>query len=225
MLGFGAGTPMSRGMLIAAAACGLFLAGCDEHVRIIRDPEIPIAKHSTWAWRPMEARKEARNSSRNDRAVISRDVIGHSRETAVRENDPATDIDRRQFQNEIERQFTERGLTQVSDPDAADFLVDYHFAAQRRNVTVEHVYPGAYPGLVCGPFGCWEGWGYGPPEVGYENIRFREGTFVLVVVQNRTKRLAYRAIGQKPERKAQFSHDDIHDMVYALLKDFKTVGR
>jgi hypothetical protein len=225
MLGFGASTAMSRGMLIAAAACGLFLAGCDEHVRIIRDPEIPIAKHSTWAWRPMEARSEARNSSRNDHPVISRDVIGRGRETVVRENDPATDIDRRQFQNEIERQFTERGLTQVSDPGAADFLIDYHFAAQGRNVTVEHVYPGAYPGLVCGPFGCWEGWGYGPPEVGYENITFREGTFVLVVVQNRTKRLAYRAIGQKPERKAQFSHDDIHDMVRALLKDFKTVGR
>jgi hypothetical protein len=225
MLGFGAGTAMSRGIVIAAAVCGLFLAGCDEHVRIIRDPDIPIARHSTWAWRPMEARREVRNSSRNDRAVISRDVIGRRGETVPPENDPATEIDRRQFQHEIERQFTERGLTQVSDPAAADFLIDYHFAAQRRNVTVEHVYPGGYPGLVCGPFGCWEGWGYGPPEVGYENIRFREGTFVLDVVQSRTKRLAYRAIGQKPEHKAQFSHDDIHDMVHALLKDFKTVGR
>jgi hypothetical protein len=143
----------------------------------------------------------------------------------VRENDPATDIDRRQFQSEIERQLTERGLTEVSDPAAADFLADYHFAARRRNVTVEHVYPGAYPGLVCGPFGCWEGWGYGPPEVGYENIRFREGTFVFDFVESRSRRLAYRAIGQKPERKAQFSHDQIADMVHALLKDFKTVGR
>jgi hypothetical protein len=225
MLGFSAATSASRGIMIAAAACGIFLAGCDEHVRIIRDPGIPIAKHSTWAWRPMETRKEARNPSRNDRPVISRDVIGRGGETVTRESDPATEIDRRQFQNEIERQLTARGLTQVSDPAAADFLADYHFAAQRRNVTVEHVYPGAYPGLVCGPFGCWEGWGYGPPAVGYENIRFREGTFVFDFVESRSRRLAYRAIGQKPEHKAQFSHDQIEDMVHALLKDFKTVGR
>ena len=224
MLGFRSGAVMSRVAVVAAAACGLFLAGCDERVRIIRDPGIPIAKHSTWAWKPMQARAESRNAARNDRPVISRDVVSRG-ETVARENDPASEIDRRQFQQEIERQLTARGLSQVTDPAAADFLVDYHFAARRRNVRVEHVYPGGYPGLVCGPFGCWEGWGYGPPEVSYENIRFREGTFAFVFLENRTKRLAYRAVGQEPEHHAQFSHDQIEDMVHALLKQFKTVGR
>jgi len=228
MLSFRLGAGMSRGVVLAAAACGLFLAGCDEHVQIIRDPDIPIARHATWAWRPMPAKAEARNDARNqahgDRPVISRDVINR-RDTMVREEDPATEIDRRQFQHEIERQLTEKGLSQVTDPAVADFIVDYHFAVRRRNVTVERVYPGAYPGLVCGPFGCWSGWGYGPPEVGYENIRFREGTFVLAVVQNRSKRLAYRAIGQEPAHRAQFSQDQIHDMVHALLKGLKTVGK
>jgi hypothetical protein len=223
MLGFRFSTALSRGAVIAAAACGLFLVGCDEHVDIIRDPGIPIAKHSTWAWKPMDVKAESR-PARNDRPVISRDVIGRG-ETVTRENDPATEIDRREFQREIERQLTAKGLSQVTDPATADFLVDYHFAVRRRNVTVERVYPGGYPGLVCGPFGCWEGWGYGPPEVSYANVRFREGTFAFVFLENRSKRLAYRAVGQEPAHRAQFSHDQIEDMVHALLKQFKTVGR
>ena len=226
MLGFRWSTAISRGTVIAAAACGLFLAGCDEHVQIIRDPDIPIAKHSTWAWKPMEARNdarnEARNTGRNDRRVISRDVIGRGGENAQREEDPATEIDRRRFKTEIERQLTAKGLTQVSDPLGADFVLDYHFAVRQRSATVPVGYPG-YGGLVCGPYGCWEGWGYGP--VGYERIRFREGTFVLDLFQTRSKRLAYRAVGEEPAHKVQFSQDQLQDMVHALLKGLKTVGR
>ena len=86
----------------------------------------------------------------------------------------------------MERDLAQKGFKEVSDPDAADFLVDFcHIAVRRRNtVTVERVYPGAYPGLVCGPFGCYSGWGYGPAAVGYENIRFREGTIVIDAEQN-----------------------------------------
>ena len=38
--------------VLASAVClgALLLAGCDEHVRIIRDPDLRIAKHATWAW-------------------------------------------------------------------------------------------------------------------------------------------------------------------------------
>jgi uncharacterized protein DUF4136 len=205
------------------AACvmmgGLLLAGCDEHVEIIRDRDVPVLKHQTWAWRPAAARKEARN----ERPVISRDVIG-GRETIATERDPANEIVRQELRAAIERQLTEKGLTQVSDPAAADFLVDYHFAMRRHNVTVEHVYPGGYPGLVCGPFGCWEGWGYGPPEVSHENIRFREGQFVFDMVKRERKRLAYRAIGMEPTHHAEFTHDQINDMVHALLKGLKPKG-
>jgi hypothetical protein len=226
MLGFRWSTAISRGTVIAAAACGLFLAGCDEHVQIIRDPDIPIAKHATWAWKPMEgrndARNEARNTGRNERPVISRDVIGRGGENVQREEDPATEIDRRRFKTEIERQLTAKGLTQVSDPTVADFVLDYHFAVRQRSATVPVGYPG-YGGLVCGPYGCWEGWGYGP--VGYERIHFREGTFVLDLFQTRSKRLAYRAVGEEPAHKVQFSQDQLQDMVHALLKGLKTDGR
>jgi hypothetical protein len=204
------------------AACvlmgGLLLAGCDEHVEITRNPDIPVLKHQTWAWRPAPARKEAKS----ERPVISRDVIG-GRETVAAENDPANEIVRAELRTAIERHLTEKGLTQVSDP-AADFLVDYHFAMRRHHVTVERVYPGAYPGLVCGPYGCWQGWGYGPPEVSYENIRLREGTFVFDFFKRAPNRLAYRAIGLEPPHRATFSHDQIDSMVHALLKDLKPKG-
>ena len=32
---------------------GMVLAGCDDNVEILRDPDIHIAKGMTWAWRPM----------------------------------------------------------------------------------------------------------------------------------------------------------------------------
>jgi hypothetical protein len=137
------------------------------------------------------------------------------------EPDPAVEIARKQLRTEIERQLTEKGLKQVSDPAAADYLVDYNFAMRGRNMRVERVYPGAYPGLVCGPFGCGYGWGYGPPAVAYQNIRFREGTFVFDMTKNGSTELVYRAIGQEPQYHAQFSHDQIQDMVHALLKKLK----
>jgi hypothetical protein len=39
-------------LLAAALASGLFLAGCDEHVDVVRDHSVAIRKHATWAWRP-----------------------------------------------------------------------------------------------------------------------------------------------------------------------------
>lgn len=209
-------------LVIAAVVCtGLALAGCDEHVEVIRDSTIPVLKHQTWAWRPMQARRDARDSG--DRPVVSRDVIRRGDSVSVQE-DPASEITRRELRVEIERQLNAKGLSQVGDPAAADFLVDYHFAMRGHNVTVQRVYPGAYPGLVCGPYGCWQGWGYGPPDVSYENVRFREGTFVLDVVTNAGRQLAYRAIGQEPAYHAQFSHDQLEDMVHALLKGLKPRG-
>jgi Domain of unknown function (DUF4136) len=212
---------VGRSPLMAAAILlsGLLLAGCDEHVEIIGDRDIPVLKHQTWAWRPAPARKEARN----ERPVVSRDLIG-GRETVEMEADPANETVRQKLRAAIERQLTEKGLTQVSDPAAADFLVDYHFAMRRHNVRVERVYPGAYPGLVCGPFGCWQGWGYGPAEVSYENVRFREGTFVFDFIKHNPNRLAYRAIGQEPAHHATFSNDQVNDMVHALLKGLKPKG-
>jgi hypothetical protein len=211
----------ARPLLVATVALsGVFLAaGCDDHVQITRDPDVRIAKHATWAWRPVSAPSNAREA----RPVVSRDVISRG-ETVQRDKTADNDIVRDRVRTAIQQTLTAKGLTQVSDPATADFLVDYHFAVQRHNVTVREVYPGGYPGAVCGPYRCWESWGWGPPEVGYEHIRFREGTIVFDFMQQSTKHLVYRAIGEKPVKRDTFSltQDEINGLVRHLLKDLKT---
>ncbi len=195
--------------------CGMLLAGCDEHITVMRDPDIPVPKGSTWAWKPAAPTKDS-----DKRPVVSRDVISRG-ETVVREPDGNREIVRQHIRTAIEQMLSSKGLRQVSDPQAADFLADYQVAVRRHDVTVRHVYPGGYPGLVCGPFGCWESWGWGPAAVGYENIRFREGTVIFDFVKQSTKRLAYRAIGQKPVHRDTFNQDEISEFVHHMLGRLK----
>jgi len=131
------------------------------------------------------------------RPVMSRDMISR-RETIARDPNGSNDAVRERVRIAIEQTLSSKGLRQVSDPRDADFLVEYHLAVRKRDVTLQHVYPSSYPGVVCGPYGCWESWGWGPPVVGYENIRYREGTIVFDLVKQSSRQLAYRAVGQKP---------------------------
>ena len=211
------------GALVAAAAlcCSLLLAGCDDYVQITRDPDVKIHKLATWAWRPAPEQVKTRDS----RPVVSRDVINRG-EAVARDTTANNEIVRQRVKATIEQTLTSKGLNQISDPQAADFLVDYHFAVERHDSTVRTVYPGSYPGLVCGPYGCWESWGWGPALVGYEHIRFREGTIVFDLVQQSTKHLVYRAVGERHVDYNTFSltQDQINGLVHHLLKDLKTKG-
>ena len=210
-----------KSSLIAASALlsGLLLAGCDEYVQITRDPDVPIHKLATWAWRPAGEQANARDSRG---AVISRDVISRD-ETVVRDSNADNETVRQRVKTAIEQTLASKGLTQISDAQAADFLVDYHFAVERRNVTVPAAY-GGYPGVVCGPFGCWQSWGWGPGAVGYQNIRIRQGTIVFDFIQRSTKHLVYRAVGEKPVHYNTFTltQGDIHALVHRLLEDLRT---
>jgi hypothetical protein len=208
----------------------LFAAGCDEYVQVTRDRDVRIARNATWAWRPAaEEAATARdnrtgdNRSGDNRPVISRDEPTRAaRNQPVRRGPDANDeIVRGRVKTAIEQALTSKGFKQVSDPAAADFLVDYKFAVNRRNETVPVGY-GGYPGLVCGPFRCWESWGYGPAYVGYENIHFREGTIVFDLMQHGGHQV-YRAVGEKPVKRDAFSltQDDINGLVHHLLKDLK----
>ena len=214
------GIGMEKSPLLAAAIliCGLFVAGCDDHIDVIRDPHVPVVRGSAWAWKPAAPAKDA-----DRRPVVSRDVISRG-ETVAREPGPKNEIVRERIRAAIEQTLSSKGLRQVSDPQAADFLVDYHVAVRRHDVTVQRVYPGGYPGLVCGPYGCWESWGWGPPEVGYENIRFREGTVVFDFVKQSTNRLAYRAIGQKPVHRDTFNQGEITEFVHHMLGKLRISG-
>jgi hypothetical protein len=218
-------TKVKTALLVAAVCfCGLAIAGCDEYVQVTRDPDVRIRRGETWAWRPEVAPVPARE--RDNRRVLSRDVISRGETVARNREDEANNqIVRDRVKNAISQTLTEKGLAQLSDPAAADFLVDYHFAVERHSQTVQTVYPGAgYPGIVCGPFSCWEAWGWGPPEIGYEHIRFREGTIVFDMLQQSSKHLVYRAIGEKPVKRDTFSltQDEINGLVHHLLKDLNT---
>jgi hypothetical protein len=206
-------------LMAAACLCGFAIAGCDEYVHVTRDPDVRIVRNASWAWRPAAAP----NNARATRPVVSRDVVSRG-ETVTRDTEANNDLVRDRVKNAIAQTLSAKGLTQVSDPAAAEFLVDYHFAVEHHTATVQTVYPGGYPGLVCGPFRCWENWGWGPPEIGYERIRFREGTIVFDLVQRSTKHLVYRAIGEKPVRRNTFTltQDEINGLVRHLLKDLKT---
>ena len=205
-------------MGLSVLMCGLLFAGCDEHIAVTRDPSIPVHKGSTWAWRPMAAPR-----AEGLRPVVSRDVVSR-RETIARDPYGSNDIVRERVRVAIEQTLSSKGLEQVSDPRDADFLVEYHLAVRKRDVTVQRVYPSSYPGVVCGRYGCWESWGWGPPVVSYENVRFREGTVVFDLVEQSSMRLAYRAVGQKPVNRHTFSQDEITEFVHHMLGKLKTSG-
>jgi len=207
-------------LAVAAVSCGFLLAGCDDYVQITRDPDVGIPKLATWAWRPASEPSKVRD--RDARPVVSRDEISRG-ETVTRDPDANSEAVRQRVRAAIEQTLTSKGLNQISDPAVADFLVDYHFAVERRNARVPVAY-GGYPGLVCGPYGCWSGWGWGPTLVGYEHIRFREGTIVFDFVQRESKHLVYRAVGEKRVHydTLTLTQSDINGLVHHLLKDLRT---
>jgi hypothetical protein len=211
---------IGKSPLLAATVLisGLLFAGCDEHIEVTRDPGIPVYKGSTWAWRPMAAPRDE-----DRRPVISRDVISR-RENIARDPYSSNDMVRERVRIAIEQTLSSKGLRQVSDARDADFLVEYHLAVRKHDVTLQRVYPSSYPGVVCGPYGCWESWGWGPPVVGYENIRYREGTIVFDLVEQSSRRLAYRAVGQKPVNRHTFHQDEISEFVHHMLGKLKTSG-
>jgi hypothetical protein len=197
----------------------LLLAGCDDRIEVTRNPSIPVSKGNSWAWRPLAApREEDRRDER--RPVISRDTIAPRDRRVERNPSGASDTARERVRIAIEQTLSSKGLRQVNDPREADFLVEYHMAVRKRDVTVQR----GYPGVVCGPYGCWESWGWGAPYVGYENIRFREGTIIFDLVQQSSKRLAYRAVGQKPVDRNTFNQGEISGFVRHMLGKLKTNG-
>lgn len=204
--------------VVAAGALlgGLVLAGCNDDVEILRDPDVKFAKGMTWAWRPMTPPPSAKSDD-DTRPVVSRDVITAPPPTQHMESnrDWNTEANRKQLQDAIEHALKSKGLTQVKDPATADFLVDYHVAVKTQRATVGTVYPG------WGWYG-WYGWGWGPPEVDYRNVAWHQGTFVLDVALRNPRKLAYRAIGHKElNNKSTISPYQAEEAVNHLLKGLK----
>ncbi len=236
-------------LLAGLLASGLLLAGCDEHVDVVRDHSVAIPKGATWAWKPAEAH------DKNE--VVSRDRMSRNgvHETISRDSRADNETLRLEIRTDIEQTLSSKGFREVSDPLAADFLVDYHVGIRRHTFNAERGgyrrgyddggygrgdgrgydhdddydydrgYEGGYrgyPGLICGPFGCWASytWGYGGSgEYGYEN--FREGTIVFDFIKQKSDKIAFRAVAHKRMTHNSFHSDQVRDAVQRLLRDLK----
>jgi hypothetical protein len=202
-------------LLSAVLAGGMALAGCDDDVEVIRDPEIRIVKGTTWAWRPVNMPETVKRGP-DGRPIVSRDVIKPEAPPPAQKlesnRDWNTEANRTQLQQAIERALKSKGLTQVTDPAVAVLLVDYHVAVKSQTATVQNVYPGGY----------WGGWGWGPPEVEYQTVRYHRGTFVLDLALRNPRKLAYRAISQKElNNKSSISPYQAEEAINHLLKGLK----
>jgi len=201
------------------------LAGCDDHVVIDRDSTIPIRKGMTWAWRP------AGPPPASTRLVTSRDTVNRrpapygakavpnpDNVPYQRNSDWENDIVRNRIARAFEQELNHRGLTEVSDPASADFLVDYQFAVKpRRERVATPVYPS---GLVCGYYGCSNGF-YGPSGYYLRTVQYRQGTIVFDLVDQPLNRLAYHAVRENVVERDSFTDDEVREGVKHLLKGLK----
>jgi hypothetical protein len=221
------GRHTAKALLMATVLMGgLVASGCNDNVEVIRDPSIRVLKGMTWAWRPVGPPPRPAVNDADGRKVVSRDVITQNPTQTLESNrDWNTEENRTKLRTAIEKGLASRGLVKVDDPARADLLVDYHVAVKTQRATVANAYPGGYPGYGCGPYGCWSGWGWGPPEVYYQNVRWHEGTFVLDVSLREPAKLAYRAISQRELSKTQISNYQADEAVNHLLKGLKTSSK
>ncbi len=93
MKGIGKSPLLAASILVG----GLLLAGCDDHITVIRDPDIRVVKGSTWAWKPASPPKDAER-----RPVVSRDVISRG-ESVAREPGANNEIVRQRIRTAIEQ--------------------------------------------------------------------------------------------------------------------------
>src|SRR5579859_3101882 len=213
-----------------AIACAAVFAGCDEHIVVDRDPGVRVQRGMTWAWRPaptqrQEARPQDGGRSEGGRRVVSRDVISPRGDRPQRDfpqyADPSKDMVHTRTRIAIEQTLKSKGLTQVSDPGAADFLVDYQVGIEgHRERVAEPVNP---PVLVCGYYGCWQSWGYwGPPGFVVRTVHYREGTIVFDLVRRGDDKLAYRATYEKPLDWNGLDQEHVNSGVKKMLDKLKT---
>lgn len=196
------------GLLTAAAAFAL--AGCDDRVFYDRDFSVPVHRGMTWAWRPAGA-----YPSSSGRRVVSRDVIGPNRESR-RDSNWERDALRSRIAYGIEQNLAAKGLAQVGDPSQADFLVDFQFAVHRRRERVAT--PVYNPGLVCGYYGCWDGF-YGGTYI--RTVQYHEGTIVFDLFDQRGGRPAYHAVRENVVHADTFHEGEVNEGVRHLLKGLK----
>ncbi len=153
-------------LMSAVLVGGMALSGCNDNVEVLRDPDVRIAKGMTWAWRPMTPppAPQSRRDSDN-RPVVSRDVISSAPPPQRLESnrDWNTEANRDQLKKAIEKGLKSKGLVQITNPDMADFLVDYHVAVKSQRATVGTIVSGRLSGRRVRTLRLLVGLGLGTP--------------------------------------------------------------
>jgi len=117
----------------------------------------------------------------------------------------------------IRQELVSRGYTEVADPAAADFVVDYTIGSRER--TDVNTYPDPYVGWG---WGRRDWWGY--PYWGNDvDVRqYREGTLSIDMFDARSHRPVWHGWAKKQLTRSDIasSQEPIRHAVDAVLKDF-----
>jgi hypothetical protein len=117
-------------------------------------------------------------------------------------------------------EFQSRGYQEVSQ-DQADFLVTYHISSENK-LDIDSYYTGYYASY--GYYPCWNCYGpYG--RVGYNDIRvrqYREGIFMLDVIDPDTKKLMWRGVAERRLSKGTPEERDLYvaETIAAIVAKF-----
>lgn len=118
----------------------------------------------------------------------------------------------------IQKRLEEKGYTHATDPESADFAVDFTIGARER--TDIRTYPAPYRG----PWG-WYGpgwWGYPYWSTGVDVRQYREGVLAIDVFDGRTHRPVWHGWARKPltRKDMEESGQSIQQAVDAVLARF-----
>jgi hypothetical protein len=124
-------------------------------------------------------------------------------------------------QDAITEELTRKGYRQVSDPNAADFTVDFTIGSRER--TDINSYPEPYAGMGWGGWGWGPGW-WGDPYWGTQiDVRqVREGTLSIDIFDARTHRPAWHGWAKKDlsSKDIEQSEQPIRAAVASVLAKF-----
>lgn len=151
-----------------------------------------------------------RNEEYNFKAVKSYYIVGDK----DLKNPMISDIDRSRFNKAINNELTLQGLV-ATEENSADILITY-FVVTKDKMKVNASGHSAYYGRGSRG-GSAFGYGYGGPNIHAKN--YTEGTFVVDVIDTKTKETVWRSTLVKKVK----NHDSIEERKQAVTELFNTI--
>jgi len=156
------------------------------------------------------------NENYDFHAVKSYSIVGDEH----LKNPMISDIDRNRFNREIENKFSLHGLV-TTKQDTADVLISY-FVVTKDKIQITSAGHSTYYGHSS-RYGNAYGYGYGTPNLNTRN--YNEGTFVIDIIDNKTKKTVWRSTLVKPIKSygsAEKRELAISDLMDTMFADFQS---